>query len=181
MSNSRKSGAKKGRGFTPVEDRERVHNNQKTSVQKSSGAAKLDKRVVIVVGILVLAIAGGAYWYFNNRSAGEVTTPSGLKYIDYVVGSGPNPTSGKRVRVHYTGTLADGTKFDSSVDRGRPFEFVIGVGQVIKGWDEGIATMKPGGRRKLIIPPDLGYGSNGTPRIPPNSTLYFEVELLGVN
>jgi peptidylprolyl isomerase len=84
-----------------------------------------------------------------------------LKYSDYTVGSGPSPTSGKRVRVHYTGTLADGTKFDSSVDRQQPFEFVIGVGQVIKGWDEGVMTMKPGGRRKLIIPPNLGYGAVG--------------------
>jgi peptidylprolyl isomerase len=110
-----------------------------------------------------------------------VTTASGLKYIDQVVGSGPMPQRGQTVTVHYTGTLADGTKFDSSVDRGQPFQFVIGVGQVIKGWDEGVATMKVGGRRKLIIPPNLGYGERGAGNvIPPNAQLNFDVQLLSV-
>jgi peptidylprolyl isomerase len=109
------------------------------------------------------------------------TTPSGLQYQDEKVGTGPSPTRGKRVKVHYTGTLVDGTKFDSSVDRGQPFEFVIGVGQVIKGWDEGVMSMKVGGKRKLVIPPELGYGQRGAGGvIPPNAVLHFDVELLGV-
>jgi peptidylprolyl isomerase len=113
--------------------------------------------------------------------ADEVTTPSGLKYVDDVVGSGDSPAKGKKVRVHYTGRLTDGKKFDSSVDRGEPFEFNIGVGQVIKGWDEGVMSMKVGGKRQLIIPADLGYGARGAGSvIPPNAELIFDVELLGV-
>ena len=111
----------------------------------------------------------------------EVTTPSGLKYVDREIGTGESPKPGESVMVHYTGTLIDGTKFDSSIDRRQPFTFKIGVGQVIKGWDEGVMTMKIGGKRKLIIPPDLGYGARGAGGvIPPNATLVFEVELLGI-
>jgi peptidylprolyl isomerase len=108
-----------------------------------------------------------------------VTTKSGLKYLDLVEGKGATPKSGQTVTVHYIGTLKNGTKFDSSRDRGRPFDFTLGAGQVIKGWDEGLSTMKVGGRRQLEIPPSLGYGSRGIGPIPPNSTLIFDVELLG--
>ena len=108
---------------------------------------------------------------------------SGLKYQDMVVGSGAEATPGRRVSVHYTGWLqSDGTKFDSSVDRGTPFDFTLGRGEVIQGWDQGVAGMKVGGKRKLTIPANLGYGAQGTPGgpIPPNATLVFDVELLGV-
>ena len=114
-----------------------------------------------------------------------VTTASGLQTIDSTVGTGASPTKGQRCSMHYTGWLYNngvkGAKFDSSVDRGEPFEFVIGVGQVIKGWDEGVASMKVGGKRTLIIPAELGYGARGAGGvIPPNATLMFDVELLGV-
>ncbi|HIK07625.1 MAG TPA: FKBP-type peptidyl-prolyl cis-trans isomerase [Trichormus sp. M33_DOE_039] len=120
----------------------------------------------------------------NNHmsdSSTVVTTASGLKYVELEEGTGATPAKGQSVTVHYTGTLEDGTKFDSSRDRNRPFSFTIGVGQVIQGWDEGLSTMKVGGRRQLIIPPELGYGSRGAGGvIPPNATLLFDVELLGV-
>jgi peptidylprolyl isomerase len=110
-----------------------------------------------------------------------VTTASGLKYVDVKVGSGASPVKGKQVKVHYTGTLENGKKFDSSVDRNEPFSFVIGLGQVIPGWDEGVMSMKVGGKRKLIIPAKLGYGASGAGSvIPPNATLLFDVELLEV-
>ncbi len=110
-----------------------------------------------------------------------ISTETGLQYVDLVEGTGAMPQTGQTVTVHYTGTLEDGTKFDSSRDRNRPFSFRIGVGQVIKGWDEGVATMRVGGQRKLVIPPDLGYGARGAGGvIPPNATLIFDVELLRV-
>lgn len=110
-----------------------------------------------------------------------IKTPSGLQYRDEVVGTGDAPKTGQQVTVHYTGTLTNGTKFDSSRDRKQPFTFIIGVGQVIKGWDEGVMSMKVGGRRVLTIPSDLAYGSRGAAGvIPPNATLVFDVELLSV-
>ena len=118
--------------------------------------------------------AGGA-------ATDTVKTASGLKYVDIKVGTGPSPQPGQTAVVHYTGWLTNGTKFDSSKDRNQPFEFQPGQHRVIRGWDEGVASMKVGGVRKLIIPPDLGYGPNGAGNvIPPNATLIFEVELLGV-
>lgn len=115
-------------------------------------------------------------------AAEEITTPSGLKYVELAVGEGEAAKAGDRVQVHYTGWLLDGTKFDSSVDRGQPFVFPLGAGRVIRGWDEGVAGMKPGGKRKLVIPPNLGYGERGAGGvIPPNATLVFEVELLKIN
>jgi FKBP-type peptidyl-prolyl cis-trans isomerase len=107
--------------------------------------------------------------------------PSGLKYVDLKVGDGQIAAAGMTAQVHYTGWLTDGTKFDSSVDRGQPFSFKLGEGQVIRGWDEGVKGMRVGGKRKLTIPPDLGYGQAGAGGvIPPNATLIFEVELLGL-
>jgi peptidylprolyl isomerase len=119
------------------------------------------------------------------QGGAPVTTPSGLKYIDTKIGTGPSPKPGQTCVMHYTGWLytngAKGQKFDSSVDRGQPFEFPIGQQRVIAGWDEGVATMKVGGKRTLIIPPELGYGARGAGGvIPPNATLIFDVELLGV-
>ena len=117
----------------------------------------------------------------SDAPQGEVTTDSGLQYTDLVVGTGETPQTGAFVKVHYTGTLVDGTQFDSSVDRGEPFVFQLGVGNVISGWDEGVGSMKVGGKRRLIIPPELGYGERGAGNvIPPNATLIFEVELLEI-
>jgi len=114
-------------------------------------------------------------------AAKEVTMPNGLKYVDMKVGDGQLAETGMTAQVHYTGWLTDGTKFDSSVDRGQPFSFKLGAGQVIRGWDEGVKGMRVGGKRKLTIPPDLGYGAAGAGGvIPPNATLVFDVELLGL-
>ncbi len=120
-----------------------------------------------------------------KKESKMVKTESGLGYEDLVVGTGPSPVTGQTCVMHYTGWLwvneAKTTKFDSSVDRGSPFEFPIGRGRVIKGWDEGVSTMKVGGKRTLLIPPQLGYGDRGAGNvIPPGATLLFEVELLGV-
>ena len=139
-------------------------------------------RIIALALIGALALAG-AYLLLSSGGgrSGEVTTASGLRYVDLVEGTGPTPQTGQRVSVHYTGTLESGVKFDSSHDRNQPYEFTLGSGTVIKGWDEGIATMKVGGMRKLIVPAKLGYGPQGRPpNIPGNATLIFEIELLDV-
>ena len=133
---------------------------------------------LVVMSVLTFSLGVGGSMAENNQ---EVTTPSGLKYVDQAVGTGDVAVAGKNVSVHYTGWLENGKKFDSSVDRGQPFSFPLGAGRVIKGWDEGVQGMKVGGKRKLTIPSDLGYGSRGAGGvIPPNATLIFDVELLRV-
>lgn len=132
-------------------------------------------KILSVLIILLIAVS------FSNAQD-TVTTASGLKYIIFEQGAGARAVSGKTVEVHYTGMLTSGKVFDSSRERGEPIEFLLGSGQVIKGWDEGIALMSVGDKFRLIIPPDLGYGSRGAGEvIPPNSTLIFDVELMSVN
>jgi peptidylprolyl isomerase len=130
--------------------------------------------LVLLVSLPVVAFAAPA-------TSKTVTLPDGLKYVDLKVGKGALPHAGQTVRVHYVGWLENGMKFDSSRDRHEPFEFALGEGKVIPGWDEGVKTMHVGGLRRLIVPPALGYGSQGAgDAIPPNATLIFEVELLGI-
>lgn len=149
------------------------------------------KKLGAVLGVATLVLATNACKKKTEEAAAphsetpateSVSAAAGeLKIDDTKVGTGAEAVSGKRVTVHYTGTLTDGTKFDSSVDRGQPFSFMLGAGQVIKGWDQGVAGMKVGGTRKLTIPADLGYGATGAGGvIPPNATLLFDVELLKV-
>src|SRR4051812_27894738 len=148
------------------------------------------RRTIIRTALAALAAAVStpiAAQLASAQTAGKkpMTTASGLQIIDSKEGTGATPKTGQTCVMHYTGWLYEngqkGKKFDSSVDRGEPFEFPIGAGRVIKGWDEGVATMKVGGKRTLVIPPDLGYGARGAGGvIPPNATLIFEVELLGV-
>ncbi|GAC1301083.1 MAG: hypothetical protein NVSMB19_08790 [Vulcanimicrobiaceae bacterium] len=152
------------------------------------------KRSSIVISLLVWPLAAGANPAAPaghpahgaskpapSRGAKIVTLPDGLRYVDNVVGKGPQPKIGQTVRVHYTGTLTSGLIFDSSRDRKEPFEFPLGQHRVIAGWDEGVATMRVGGRRTLTIPPALGYGAQGAGNaIPPNATLIFDIELLAI-
>ena len=136
------------------------------------------KRILFLASLVAVPAVGLAA---TKHAPKTVVLKDGLKYVDLVVGKGSLPKKGQTVRVHYVGTLLDGTKFDSSRDRGQPFEFALGTGGVIPGWDEGVATMRVGGRRKLIIPAALGYGAAGAgDKIPPNATLVFDIELLGI-
>ena len=161
--------------------------SRSTYSSKNKPSNKMTKAVVFLI---IAAFAVAAVFFVVLKSGGggggspgaEVTTPSGLKYIDEVVGVGVSPVTGKSVTVHYTGTLENGTEFDSSVNKGKPYTFRLGVDPVIQGWVEGLSTMKVGGKRRLIIPAKLGYGAAGRPpSIPPNATLLFDIELLGVN
>jgi peptidylprolyl isomerase len=155
----------------------------RTNAPPEKTGSKYLTPALLVVAIIALAVA--AYFRFwPDRSGGSnemVTAASGLQYRDDVIGTGPSPSPGQAVTVHYTGMFTDGTKFESSLDQNQPITFEIGRGKVIKGWDEGLMTMKVGGKRRLVIPPALGYGLAGKPpKIRPNATLVFDVELVGV-
>jgi len=147
----------------------------------------MTKKITLLIIIVLVLLAPKAYSIFkNNDKIKEVDNniikqDSIMKIEILQEGSGPEAKSGDTVLVHYAGNLENGTKFDSSLDRGEPFSFILGVGQVIKGWDEGVLGMKVGEKRKLTIPPELAYGQRGVGSIPPNATLIFQVELLGVN
>jgi hypothetical protein len=180
MPQSRKRQTAKGRRPSPPQ----TFQNRQAATSKSK---EPDKKRMIIAGVVIAALlAAGLVYLLTRREktdapGNEVTTASGLKYVDLVEGTGQTPQAGQTVTVHYTGMLQNGTKFESSLDSGRPFSFPIGRGSVIKGWDEGLMTMKVGGKRRLIIPPKLGYGAQGQPpKIPANSTLIFEVEMLGI-
>ncbi len=152
----------------------------------SVARAHITALAAIVVTFTVAMLTSALLMPAMAQTAGTpMTTPSGLQIIDTKVGTGPSPRTGQTCVMHYTGWLYEngkkGAKFDSSVDRGQPFEFPIGTHRVIAGWDEGVATMKVGGKRTLIIPPELGYGARGAGSvIPPNATLMFDVELLSI-
>jgi len=138
---------------------------------------------MIFPGLAILALAATATLAAPPTEVGKAAaTPSGLQYLTVKPGTGPAAQPGQQVSVHYTGTLTNGTKFDSSLDRRQPFSFPLGAGRVIKGWDLGIEGMRVGGKRKLTIPPELAYGARGTPGgpIPPNATLVFDVELVAI-
>lgn len=136
--------------------------------------------VVLVIVFAIVSSGGSSTRKPTDALSASPAAPGQLEIIDDVVGTGAEAVPGKTVVVHYTGTLTNGTKFDSSRDRGTPFEFVLGSGQVIRGWDEGVKGMKVGGKRRLVIPPEMAYGAQAVGPIPANSTLLFEVELLQV-
>jgi len=170
--------------------------------RRAAHARQHRNRTILLVVILVAVVALVAFAVYSLTSQGDngqssqnldqnpaiadpnietISTVSGLQYQELAVGSGPAAQAGDTVAVHYTGWLTDGTKFDSSLDRGAPFEFTLGRGSVIKGWDEGVAGMQPGGKRKLIIPAELAYGERGTGGvIPPGAILVFDVELVEI-
>ncbi|MEW6209310.1 MAG: FKBP-type peptidyl-prolyl cis-trans isomerase [Acidobacteriota bacterium] len=158
---------------------------KKARRKKAAPQSKIDTKVAVVIIIGVIILTGGIYALTRGTGSnqttvsqpvidetGAITTPSGLKYIDLVEGTGPSPQAGQRVTVHYTGTLANGSKFDSSVDKNQPYEFKIGTGVVIKGWDEGVMSMKVGGKRKLIVPPNSDTAAKGDRAFRPTQRSY---------
>lgn len=159
--------------------------------QKRLARRRLQRTLLILGGAVTIALVAALVYFANQGKQstsdvvlGEnaVTTASGLRYEDLVVGDGAEAKTGDLISVHYTGWLVDGTQFDSSLESGQPIEFQLGAGRVISGWDEGVVGMKVGGKRKLVIPPDLGYGAAGSSSgvIPPNAVLVFEVELVEI-
>lgn len=167
-----------------INKRKRERKDRQSANRGPSASSNRNIRLGAMILVGVLAVSAVAYLLVNRPKASgtEVTTASGLKYIDEKIGDGPSPQAGQTVTVHYIGTTQSTQKeFENSYKTQRPVDFQIGVGKVIKGWDEGLLTMKVGGKRKLIIPGDLAYGRFGRPPdIPPNATLEFTVELLGI-
>lgn len=160
-----------------------THSTREQRREAREKKRRSQRLVLLSVLLLFVAVILVLNWRKIFPSRGNViTTASGLQYEDIIVGSGQEAKIGDIVSVHYTGWLENGSQFDSSIDRNEPFEFQLGTGMVIQGWDEGVAGMKVGGTRKLIIPSNLAYGEQGAGGIiPPNSTLIFEVRLLGIN
>jgi len=169
-----------GIGLLNVGDKARLVIPPDLAYGEAGAGGVIPPNATLIFDVELVDISPGAPEAPSEVADGDFTvTDSGLKYYDIKVGDGEAPAKGQTVTAHYTGWLEDGTKFDSSLDRGQPFSFKLGAGQVIPGWDEGIGTMKVGGVRQLIIPPDLAYGARGAGGvIPPNATLTFEVELL---
>lgn len=171
----------------PKSRKRKTRSGGSSSRSTYSSKKKANQTTKLIVWIIIAGLAVATLLFIVLRGGGgstpgvEVTTASGLRYVDEVIGTGASPKTGQSVTVHYTGTLENGKKFDSSLDRGQPYTFRLGVDPVIKGWVEGLMTMKVGGKRKLIIPASLGYGAAGNPpNIPPNATLLFDIEMLGV-
>lgn len=178
MPESRKRDAKERWGTT--RQRNRPNPNEITAPENRQTG--LTRKQIIILAVVAALFAGAIFYVVKNREPRIEETASGLQYQDYRIGDGPQPQKGQTVVVDYEGRLQRGnTKFDSSYDRNQPFEFKLGGGQVIKGWDEGLASMKVGGKRRLIIPAKLGYGPQGQPpKIPGNSVLVFDVELKAI-
>lgn len=187
------SQVKEGKGSVPLSRHRKTNKARKrprvphsTPTPQPRTTRNRNLRIGAIALIVVLAGSAVAYVIAHRGTEGgeggpEVTTPSGLKYVDLKLGDGASPKPGQTITVQYVGTLENGKEFDSSYRHGKPADFQIGTGAVIKGWDEGLMTMKVGGKRKLTIPPKLAYEKPGRPPdIPPNSTLIFEVELLGI-
>jgi FKBP-type peptidyl-prolyl isomerase-like protein len=169
------------RKINRAKKRPRVPHSNPSGAPTVAGNQRIRVAVIAVVAVIVLAAVAYVITRRGTEANAEITTASGLKIQDLKVGDGPSPKAGQMITVNYVGTLENGTEFDNSYKKGKPANFMIGVGRVIPGWDEGLMTMKVGGKRRLWIPSKLGYGPSGyPPNIPPNANLNFEVELLGV-